>query len=85
MSGTKKYLCGYCPSTFTSVVKHDEHFQALHRVNHMTGKVQPYKTPSIYAPEKRPRERQKVQMPDEVDLFLFDEDERRKPPPNPFG
>lgn len=85
MSGTKKYLCGYCPSTFTSVAKHDEHFQALHRVNHMTGKVQPYKTPSIYAPEKRPnKERKKVQMPDEVDLFLFDEDERRKPPPSPF-
>lgn len=81
---SKKHLCAYCPTTFSSIAAYDEHFDRLHRVCPMTGKVQPYKPPSIYAPEKRPRERQKVQMPDEVDLFLFDEDERRKPPPSPF-
>lgn len=81
----RKYLCPYCPNTFTSVEKHDEHFNKLHRVCPMTGKVQPYKAPSIYAPAKRERPaRERSPQPDEVDLFLFDEDERRKPPPSPF-
>lgn len=81
---SKKYLCGYCPTTFTSVEKHDEHFNLLHRVCPMTGKVQPYKPPSIYAPEKRARpERVKYPQPDAIDLF-FNPDAKGKQPPSPF-
>ena len=82
----KKYRCPFCPDGFATTEKYGLHFQSLHRMDRVTGRLQAYREPLPYVKAKRV----KPPVKDDLDgLFSwgnqsdFDQEPPNNTPPLP--
>jgi hypothetical protein len=51
----KRLRCPFCPDSFSSLGNYEIHFNNLHRLDRVSGKMNAYKPPTPHEPERRVR------------------------------
>lgn len=76
----KKLRCPFCPDSFSSLGNYEIHFNNLHRLDRVSGKMNAYKPPTPHVPERKPRIRHAKEDLDDLFAWGRQEDFDQNPP-----
>jgi len=75
-----KLRCPFCPDSFSSIPNYEIHFNNLHRIDRVSGKMNAYRDPTPTIVERKPRERHAKEDLDSLFAWGQQEDFDQNPP-----